>query len=267
MTDLQTRLTHANPVSDDDFAPSFEDLWRRFESTTVPQRQSRRRLPRTTATGRRLRLARWATVGAAAVAAVVAVLVVGTTGRGPTSAFAGWSASPTAPASGQLQAAEAACGQRSPALSSLTPTVADTRGPFSLLLYAVNNASSVCVTGLPTGTLIGETSGGGTANATAVAADAIEPAAGQLGVMVADGQAFRFLTGQAGANVTGVTLALDDGSNVQATVANGWFAAWWPGTQGVPSAEVTTASGTTTQQVNMPAWRQPSNLPGGPTQG
>jgi hypothetical protein len=31
---------------------------------------------------------------------------------------------------------------------------------------------------------------------------------------------------------------------VQATVAGGWYLAWWPGTQAATNAEVTTASGT-----------------------
>ena len=34
-----------------------------------------------------------------------------------------------------------------------------------------------------------------------------------------------------------MTLILDDGTNVQATVANGWFVAWWPGAQDVKSAD------------------------------
>jgi hypothetical protein len=55
---------------------------------------------------------RWAAVGVAAVAVAVAVLVLGTTGGGPPNAFAGWTASPTTPAGGQLQAARSACGQR-----------------------------------------------------------------------------------------------------------------------------------------------------------
>jgi hypothetical protein len=201
---------------------------------------------------------RWAAAGAAAAAAAVAALVLGTTGGGPPNAFAGWTASPTTPAGGQLQAAESACG-RSPALASLRPTVADTRGPFSMLVYAESGAASVCMTGLPGGSPIVTEIGPAP---TSVGPDAIAPRAGSATIR-RQGPRPRFntLTGQAGANVTGVTLVLEDGSSVETTVAHGWFAAWWPGSQGVESAAITTASGTATQQLSTRA------LPRSPLQG
>jgi hypothetical protein len=52
--------------------------------------------------------------------------------------------------------------------------------------------------------------------------------------------------GPTGAGVTAVTIERSDGSSVQATVANGWYLAWWPGTVTATNAEVTTASGTST---------------------
>jgi hypothetical protein len=52
--------------------------------------------------------------------------------------------------------------------------------------------------------------------------------------------------------VTAVTLTLHDGSNVEATTGNGWFAAWWPSLQGVRSADLTTTKGSTTQPFNLP---------------
>lgn len=200
---------------------------------------------------------RWAAVGVAAVAAGVAAFVLGTTGGGPPNAFAGWTASPTTPASGQLRAAESACG-RAPALASLRPTVADTRGPFAMLVYVENGAASVCLTGLPGGGPIVTEIGPAP---TPVAPDAIEPRAGSATIR-RQGPRPRFntLTGQAGADVTRVTLVLDDGSSVETTVAHGWFAAWWPGSQGVRSATITTASGTTTQQLNTPATPQEASL-------
>ena len=41
--------------------------------------------------------------------------------------------------------------------------------------------------------------------------------------------------GRVGTDVTGVTLVLGDGTSVQATVTNGWYAAWWPG-NGAPDS-------------------------------
>src|SRR5579862_755228 len=92
---------------------------------------------------------RWAAIGVAAVAAAVSLLVVGSTGGGPTSAFAGWTPDPTHPAAGQLQAGESACASN-PSLASLTPTLTDTRGPFSAFLYAQASTTTICVVGLPT---------------------------------------------------------------------------------------------------------------------
>ena len=55
-------------------------------------------------------------------------------------------------------------------------------------------------------------------------------------------QHFSELVGRTGPGVTGVTLRLRDGTRVRASLANGWFLAWWPGTQGGTATEVTTAT-------------------------
>jgi len=213
--------------------------------------------PRSTGPPRR-HFTRWATVGVAAVAAAIAVLVVGTTGGGPANAFAGWTASPTPAASGQLQAAESACAAQRPSLASLVPTVVDTRGPTTMLVYADGGLSvptprfpsgrplaTACTTGAPAfGTLIGSGAG-----AIPIGQGEIVPHLEGLRV-TADGQGFGYLDGQVGPAVTAVTLVLDDGSSVQATTGNGWFGAWWPGNEGMQSAQITTATGTTTQPLN-----------------
>jgi hypothetical protein len=193
-----------------------------------------------------------------AVAVTATVLIVGTDGTGPQKAFAGWSATPTPAASGQLQAAEAACAAQRPTLASLVPTVVDTRGPTTLLVYADGGVSvptprypsgrqfaTACATGAPAfGTLIGSGAG-----AIAIAGSEVVPHIEGLQV-AADGQGFGYLDGQVGPAVTAVTLVLDDGSSVQATTSNGWFGAWWPGNEGAQSAQITTATGTTTQPLN-----------------
>ncbi|HEX4033222.1 MAG TPA: hypothetical protein VHX66_02150 [Solirubrobacteraceae bacterium] len=96
----------------------------------------------------------------------------------------------------------------------------------------------------------------------------------------ADGQTFREMTGQVGPDVTAVTVALQGGNSVEATVANGWFAAWWPVSQDVETGEalaqslsqsvpqsfaITTASGTTTQPLTgseIQNAMQPSSVDG-----
>jgi hypothetical protein len=74
-------------------------------------------------------------------------------------------------------------------------------------------------------------------------------AAGQIGrggggMQDSAGNALTLVNGRTGAGVTAVTIERSDGSSVQATVANGWYLAWWPGTVTATNAEVTTASGT-----------------------
>jgi hypothetical protein len=121
-----------------------------------------------------------------------------------------------------------------------------------MLVYVEHGAASVCMTGLPGGSAIVTALG---PVPRSVAPDAIEPEAGSARIRRGEPD-FSILTGQVGAEVTGVTLVLDDGSSIETTVANGWFAAWWPGSPGVRSAAITTASGTTTQRLNTPALPQ-----------
>jgi hypothetical protein len=223
---------------------------------------------------RRRRLVVSAASGGGVTAAVVAAVLVFTAGKAPSVAFAGWRADPTAAASGQAQVAEAEC-RRNSALASLKPTLVDTRGPYTLLVYA-ESSGSLCVTGphlqSPTGEppvarlgvfLAASSAAGRSAaqrrglpyqnppNTTTVAADAIQNR--EKGAMItkasAPATAFSLDVGQAGANVTAVTLVLQDGSRVEATTSNGWFAAWWPGSVEAQTAQITTTSGTITQQL------------------
>jgi hypothetical protein len=221
-----------------------------------------KRLRQRTAIASPRRLARWATVSAAVAGAVVFLLLAGTSGSGPASAFAGWSASPTTPGDGELQAAESACQQRNPDLASATPTVTDTRGPDSLLVYSRDGATTTCVTGqVQLGTVALTRS----ADDSLAASGPITPQS--IGLeFAADGQAFREMTGQVGSDVAGVSVVLQGGGSIDATVANGWFAAWWPVSQDFESGQalaqslsqsvprsfaVTTASGTTTQPLTL----------------
>jgi hypothetical protein len=59
------------------------------------------------------------------------------------------------------------------------------------------------------------------------------------------------VSGSVGADVSGVTFVLRDGTQVRATVGHGWYLAWWPGTdrsdETTPTAiRVMTVDGTTT---------------------
>ena len=67
-----------------------------------------------------------------------------------------------------------------------------------------------------------------------------------------DGRPYSFADGHAGSDVTAATLQLTDGSAVRATIAHGWFVAWWPGNRAVTAVQITTPTGTHTQRLGTP---------------
>jgi hypothetical protein len=181
----------------------------------------------------------FATAGTAGAVAIVISL-----SAGASNAFAGWSPKPTAPAPDQLAAASADCQTQSP-IAGLPLKLADTRGPFTFSVYADSNSSATCIKG-PTFTSV--------SNSTT--SSPIDVPAGHIllsGSHASErgGGSYSFADGRTGDGVSAVTLVLADGTDVQATVANGWFVAWWPGVQDVKSADITTPSGTSSQTFDF----------------
>jgi hypothetical protein len=164
-----------------------------------------------------------------AAAAAGAVIVLGSSAA---PAFAGWTASPTAPLPGQLAAAAQHC-----APGAGTPVLSDTRGPYTASVYA---DGTTCLQG--NGIMIDSSGGSGKSS---VSAGTIELRG--AGEADSDGHALTMVDGPIGAGVTGVTITRSDASSVQATVKNGWYLAWWPGTNRALTAQVATAGGTRTQ--------------------
>jgi hypothetical protein len=203
---------------------------------------------------------------AAAAAAAVALLDLGPQAS---SAFAGWTASPTHASTAQVAGAKDACQSRLssfstatakamkaarskasprikdlPTISQMTPVLTDTRGPFTFVIYSgANGSNGTCISG-PNFTSLSTRSStvGGPPAGKIVSSFEAHTAHAQ--------DAYSFVEGHAGAGVTAATLVLSDGSHVQTTLQNGWLVAWWPGSADVTSAEVTTASGTTTQHFD-----------------
>ena len=203
-------------------------------------------------------------LGAVGTAAAVGALVSLGSSAGP--AFAGWQPTPGTPAPGQLAQAEQACGQ---GLGS--PVLTDSRGPYTAAIYADSTTSDVCLSGNGVSMSSSSTLGAGgpgrgpgglglgaggqglgaggpglgrPAAPASVAAGQIQLGGG--GTRDSSGNALTLVDGRTGAGVTAVTIERSDGSSVQATVANGWYLAWWPGTVAATKADVTTASGTST---------------------
>jgi hypothetical protein len=178
--------------------------------------------------------------GAAGAAAIVISLTAGAS-----NAFAGWTATPTAPLPGQLAAAQASCEASQPPIAGLPLTLTDTRGPFTFSVYANSNSSATCFKGP-----------GFMSTSANVASAALNVPTGQVLLSSSHrtergGHAFSLADGRTGPGVSGVTLSLDDGTNVRATVGGGWFVAWWPSGHEIKSAELTTPTGTVTQTFNL----------------
>jgi hypothetical protein len=196
------------------------------------------------------RLPAFGALGATGVAAAVAAIV--TLGSSAAPAFAGWQSTPTTPAPGQLTQAAQACGHD---LGS--PVLSDSRGPFTASIYANSTANDVCLSG-----------NGVSMSSSSTSTAAADVAAGQIqlnggGTRDAAGNALTLVDGRVGAGVTAVTIERSDGSSVQATVTDGWYLAWWPGTVSATTAEITTASGTSTDAFpSAPNLSTPTCPPG-----
>ena len=117
----------------------------------------------------------------------------------------------------------------------------DTRGPFTFVVYSDNTSNDFCTTG-PS---FANASGWSTSPPVTVPAGKLFLWAEHT--TTDSGQAYTSVIAQAGDGVSAASLTLEDGSEVTATVQNGWAVAWWPGSQQVTSAELTTASGTQAQ--------------------
>jgi hypothetical protein len=194
---------------------------------------------------RRHRLGKLPAIGAlgagGAAAAVTALVTLGSS-AGP--AFAGWQPAPTIPGPGQLAQAAQACGRD---LGS--PVLSDSRGPYTASIYANSTTSDLCLKG-----------NGVSVSSSSTLDSVVSPPTGHIqigggGTRDSAGDALTLVDGRAGAGVTAVKVERSDGSSVEATVVNGWYLAWWPGTVAATNAQVTTASGTDT--VAFPATLAP----------
>jgi len=161
-------------------------------------------------------------------------------------AFAGWSASPTRVPAGHAAVAEAECAARMAEASRPLTTksgatvdrgsdalLTDTRGPYTLVLYP----QTLCLSGPHFLSLSGRRVTDGVAISTVDR----EP-----------GEPYTVAQGPTSPGVTAVTLALDDGTSVQATVAGSGFLAWWPTTSRPTSITIAGPRGTRTEPLSYP---------------
>ena len=219
-----------------------------------------------------------AALGATAVGAAAAgtALVVALGGAAP--AYAGWSAAPTAASSSPSSQADQSClGALSdqPAGGELgsgpwQPLLTDVRGPFTVALYLNDSAYMGCFTSSSFTQVTQVSSEGDTLNGvlkvSGSGSGSGSPSQGLSTVTVggttsgdlqnvvqshlstADGP-YTLVDGRVASGVTGVTLVLDNGQDVVATVADGWLLAWWPSDAAATSSQVTNASGTASETL------------------
>lgn len=211
-------------------------------------------------------------VSAAATVAMVSAAVLG----GAAPAYAGWTARPSAGGTAPPGAVAERCASQLGALPGprhdWIPAVTDVRGPYTLVVDEAGHIQATCLTG-PSLTAVSVTGSGGrlvmvgSANGehadgertTAVgsgSARVLTPSASgpidrisQRTLSVSGRGAYAVVDGHVAADVTAVSLTLADGSAVEATVADGWFLAWWPSAQTAVSAAITTPGGTITQDL------------------
>ena len=228
---------------------------------------------------RRHRRAAPAALGATAVGAAAAgtALVVGLGGAAP--AYAGWSAAPTAASSSPSSQADQSClgalSSGQPAGGDLgsgpwQPLLTDVRGPFTVALYQNDSAYMGCFTSSSFTQVTQVTSDGDASNGvlkvSGFGSGSGGPSQGLSTVTVGgttsgdlqnivqshlsttDGP-YTLVDGRIASGVTGVTLVLDNGQDVVATVADGWLLAWWPSDAAATSSQVTNASGTMSEAL------------------
>ena len=155
------------------------------------------------------------------------------------------------------------------------PVLTDTRGPFTAMIVHGAGATATCLTGPSFTTITANAAqAGGSYHVSSILVGVASPAgrsdvlqmsvmglsrpssgpvsqASQMHLTAGGGQPFTLVQGQVQAGVTAATLVLSDGSDVQATVADGSFVAWWPGSAHATAAHVTSGSETTTQPLTF----------------
>ena len=239
--------------------------------------------------------------GAAASLATVGTVLAVVLG-GATPAYGGWSATPTsssAPSSAApdcistLSSASTGPSATGSGTGAWQTLLTDVRGPFTVTLLQDGTSNATCFTG-PSFTEVNRItppangSGGAQSGTLSVSSQTANGGAsgspGGVGSLVslegtssgdlnrvlqnhlttsADGP-YTFIDGRVANGVTGVTVVLKDGQSIVATVADGWFVAWWPGSTDANSAQVAKTSGSTSEPF-VPLSQMGTKIPLGQT--
>ena len=224
---------------------------------------------------RRWPLAVSALGAASGTAAVVSVVVLG----GSQVAFAGWRATPTVAPADLSAATQNNCQAMLPgalAQGSWSQVATDVRGPYTMTVYESGSSLASCFMGPTFATVQAESltsATGGMAVSVSGSPSPRPTAATSSGLRLLSGGGieqllvsrfsqtgngpYTLVEGRLAPTVSAVTLVLSDGQDVTATTGSGWVLAWWPGSQDVTAAQITSATGTTTEPLNHVATPTP----------
>lgn len=207
-----------------------------LDTSAISARAPRPRLPAT----------RWATIGIAVAAVTGVAVILPTLTAAPS--YASWTATPGELARADADVAAAACHDRTGELADddwlagarLSTRLVERRGDHVAVLLTGSGggqtpeASVSCVVHLP----VGDTTAGSVAWAASGGGGFAPPAAGEFfegamstlstGGLFSRGEPVSFVDGRVGNGITGITIHAH-GQAVEASIANGTYAAWWPG--------------------------------------
>lgn len=256
------------------------DAWARARAALAEVSESASRRVDDKPRGRRRRRLTIGALGAASgAAALVSVLVLG----GSATAFAGWNATPSYPTAEQTAATQVSCQASLPdalAQGSWNQVATDVRGPYTMAVYESGTTLASCLFGPSFTSVQAESLTSDSAMASAAGGPAPASPSGNL---LSGGDIEQLLVSQVSQagngpytvaegrldeqTVSAVTLVLSDGEDVTATIGNGWLVAWWPGGESVTAAQITFASGTTTDPLTHVAFPAPPSVPGNKSSG
>lgn len=217
---------------------------------------------------RRRRPLRRVVVGAGVVATTVAAAVFMPSLTGGDQAFATWTATPTAPSSGESSELASACreSQRDGSgaefdneLTRAATAVAERRGAWSLVLLVGDGGfSAMCITD-ESAPLFDSSIGHVGTPTSYQAPESRSAVAHALGTGTINDDELSVAAGAVGADVAAMTYASPEHGEVAATVAHGHFAFWLPGgeledasSDGVPVTATYRDGTTTTITIRLP---------------
>lgn len=166
----------------------------------------------------------------------------------PQLVMAGWQAAPTRSDAALAAAATGACSSSDQAGAAMPIVVQDQRGTAATILFAGGGQLSICVvTRDGTGTVVAAASGETRLEPTA---KTVTIDSGLSAPKTANFPGLTVIAGRVGHGAASVVITRSDGADISATVASGYFVAWWPSTDKASTVAAKDATGTTISVVD-----------------